>query len=111
MTYARTPLTVKNGDTFRKTLTVTKDDGTVANLTGATLTFYMGLRHATTPTLTVPLAIADPATGKGTLELTAIQTAALAAGTPYFYEVELISDNGDVSTIVEGVITVTPDLG
>lgn len=47
--------------------------------------------------------------GNITLVLTAAETAALAAGR-YVYDLELVSSGGQVKRIIEGILTVTPEV-
>jgi hypothetical protein len=44
-----------------------------------------------------------------TLSLTATETAALAAGR-YVYDLELVSSGGQVTRLLEGVVTVSPEV-
>jgi hypothetical protein len=44
-----------------------------------------------------------------TLALTATETAALAAGR-YVYDLELVSSGGQVTRLLEGVVTVSPEV-
>lgn len=103
-------LRVKQGDHFSAPLTVT-DDGVVANITGATLTFHLRTFGATTDTLSVVLTPLVPASGTATLALTALQTAALSPSTAYQYEVEMVDALGNISTPVFGRVFVKADAG
>jgi hypothetical protein len=44
-----------------------------------------------------------------TLSLTATETAALAAGR-YVYDLEMVSSGGQVTRLLEGVVTVSPEV-
>ncbi len=106
-----TDLTIKQGDTFRQTLTVTNRDGTPTNLTGVSLTAHFRMPGAAADLLTVALTIIDAVAGLAQLALTSTQTAALAAWVLLTYEVELVDTVGDIWTPVEGRVLVMPDLG
>ncbi len=106
-------LTVKQGDTFTKVLTVTDEDGVAVNLTGATLTFHLRAPWATTDAITPAptLALTTPLSGIATLTLTAAQTAALTARATYTYEIEILDALANVTTPVDGLCYVGADLG
>lgn len=106
-------LTIKQGDDFSKTLTITDADGAAIDITGATLTFHLRApgadEDAVDPAPT--LALTTPGSGVATLTLTDTQTAALTAGVTYRYECELVDGTGLVSTPVEGLALVLGDVG
>lgn len=104
-------ITVKQGDTFFHTLTVTNSDGTPANLTGAMVNMYLSYTGATPPLTTFPLVILDAEAGTATLTISAADTAALVAGRTYRYEVEVIDTLSQVLTPVEGRLFVLQDRG
>lgn len=106
----RTDISIHQGDTYTKVLTVTDDAGDPLNLTGASLTFalkaFMG-----SVVLTSNLALTTPASGIATLELSAAQTAALTAERVYRYEVEVVDATSKVTTPIEGLACVAGDIG
>lgn len=106
----RSDISIKQGDTYTRVLTVTDASGTAINITGASLTFalkqYMG-----SVVLTSSLALTTPASGIATLELSAAQTAALTAERIYRYEVEVVDAQSKITTPVEGLAVVTGDIG
>lgn len=106
----RSDISIKQGDTYTKTLTVTDDSGTAINITGASLTFalkqFMG-----SVVLTSSLALTTPASGIATLELSAAQTAALTAERNYRYEVEVVDSQSKVTTPITGLAYVETDIG
>ena len=89
-------------------------DGVAVNLTGYTARMDVRLRHSSTDKL---LALSSPSAGitlgglAGTIDLvlTAAQTAALAEGL-YVYDLELVSGAGVVTRLLEGTVTVTPEV-
>lgn len=109
-------ISIKQGDTFTRMLTVTDEDGDPIDLTGATLTFHLralgsaadaadAIDPAPTLTLTTPLA------GIATLTLTAAQTAALTPRATYLYEVECVDALLNVTTPVDGLCYCAEDRG
>ena len=101
-------LTIDQGSTFNVTLDLTDENDTVIDLTG-----YSGvsqIRKTFTSLTGVSFAVAISAQyGTVTLSLTPAQTASLVAGR-YVYDVELTSAGGTVSRIIEGIVTVTPQV-
>lgn len=106
-------LTIKAGDDFSRTLTVTDDAGAAVDITGCTLTFHLRAPGATTDAITPAptLALTTPASGIATLTLTDAQTATLTALTTYTYEISMLDGTGLISTPVEGLAFVASDLG
>jgi hypothetical protein len=106
-------LSIGQGDTITRPLTVTDDDDVPVNLTGATVRFNLRRAHATALAITPAptLDLTAPAAGGCTLTLTAAQTAALAAGGRYVYEVEITDASGNVTTPVAGLCYVAEDVG
>lgn len=106
-------LTIKQGDDFSKTLTITDAAGAAINITGATLTFHLRAPGASTDAITPAptLTLTTPASGVATLALTDTQTATLTAGLTYRYEVEMVDGTQLISTPVEGLALVEGDIG
>lgn len=109
---SRGDLTIKRGDTFRRTLQVTNVDDEIENITGATLTFIVRASPAATVnTLTQELTITNAAQGLAVLVIPASTVDSnLTAGRFYVYEVEMLL-SGEVSTVIEGRVYVEPDRG
>ena len=102
--------TLEQGATFSREITV-QDSGSPMNLTGHTPRMQMRSTHdSSTIALTFTAAIANPATnGKINLGATATATAAVEEGI-YVYDLEIESSAGTVTRILEGTITVTPEV-
>lgn len=101
-------LVVDQGSTFSTDLTLTDENGDPLILDGYTANsqirkWYTSSNAAATFTTSVNNQI-----GSITLSLTANQTSNLVAGR-YVYDVE-ISSGSEVSRIVEGIVTVTPQV-
>ena len=67
---------------------------------------YESTKTRTTISTTIA---ADPLTGVVTLSLTPAQTTALSDGR-YVYDLEITSSTGEVTRVIEGIITVTPQV-
>jgi hypothetical protein len=101
-------LVIDQGSTYSTDLTLTDENGDPLNLNGYGANsqirkWYSSTNAAATFTTTI-----NVSSGVITLGLTANQTSNLVAGR-YVYDVE-INDGGEVSRIVEGIVTVTPQV-
>ena len=100
-------LVIDQGATFSVDLDLTDENGDVIDLSGYTANSQ--IRKWYTSTTSYPFtASVNSSAGIITLSMTAIQTANLTAGR-YVYDVE-ISDNSTVSRVIEGIVTVTPNV-
>lgn len=101
-------LIIDQGSTYSTILNLTDDDDAVINLTG-----YVGtaqIRKHYTSSANTPFTVTiSPLDGTVALSLTANQTSNLVAGR-YVYDVELTNASGIVSRVVEGIVTVTPQV-
>ena len=102
--------TLEQGATFSREITV-QDSGSPMNLTGHTPRMQMRSTHdSSTIALTFTAAIANPATnGKINLGATATATAAVEEGI-YVYDLEIESGSSGVTRLLEGQVTVTPEV-
>jgi thymidine phosphorylase len=99
-------LVIDQGSTFSVVLDLTDENGDVIPLEGYVATSQMRKWYTSlNPTATFTTSV-DAQKGEMTLSLTANQTSSIVAGR-YVYDVE-IDQNGVVSRIVEGIVTVTP---
>ena len=103
-------LFIDQGTTFTTTISVADGNGTALDLTG-----YSGiaqLRKTYESITSVPFNVTfeTPRTnGQVSLKLTRAQTAALADGR-YVYDVEVTDGANTRSRLVEGIVTVTPQV-
>jgi len=108
MAYAE--LTIDQGTTFQTSIDLANDDGTAINV--ANYTFQSQIRksyYSANATANLTVTVVDEANGNVTLSLTSDETANIAAGR-YLYDIKMTS-SGDVTTrIVEGIVTVTPQV-
>ena len=101
-------LVVDQGATYSTSITITDDNDNIYDLTGYTGAAQMR-KHYTSSNATSFSVSLDSALGVVTLALTATQTANLTAGR-YVYDVEITSSSNVVSRILEGIVTVTPNV-
>lgn len=101
-------LIIDQGSTYSTTINITDDNDEPIDLTGYTGTAQ--IRKHYTSTANTPFSVSiGGVEGAVLLSLTPTQTANLMAGR-YVYDVELTSSGGVVSRIVEGIVTVTPQV-
>ena len=102
--------TLEQGSTFSRQITV-QENGTALNLTGYTARMQMRSTHdSSTIALTYTSTIASPASnGIVNLSATASQSAAIEEGI-YVYDLEIESGTGVVTRLMEGKVTVTPEV-
>jgi hypothetical protein len=104
-------LSIDQGATFTSDITVKDINGNVFDLTGYTAVGKLAKGYSSTRTrtaMTTSFAI-DRTTGILSISLTANQTAALDPER-YVYDVEIISSGGVVTRVLEGIITVRPEV-
>ncbi len=101
-------LVVDQGATFETVLTLTQDNGDLIDLTGYTGTAQLR-KHYTSSNSTSFTVTLGGANGTVTLGMSANTTANVVAGR-YVYDVELV-DSGNIATrLIEGIVTVTPQV-
>tara|TARA_R100001377_G_scaffold44329_1_gene25246 strand:+ start:1200 stop:1532 length:333 start_codon:yes stop_codon:yes gene_type:complete len=105
----RSDMIIDQGSTFSTVVTVTDTDGSVVNLTGYTANSQIR-KHATSSGATATFGISNGGTnGQLTLSLAHANTSAITAGR-YVYDVEVTSGANVRSRVVEGIVTVTPEI-
>lgn len=101
-------LVIDQGSTYSVTLDLTDENGDVIDLNGYVANSQIRKWYtSSTPSASFTTSI-NAASGELTLSLTANQTSNLVAGR-YVYDVE-ITQSDVVSRIVEGIVTVTPQV-
>lgn len=101
-------LIIDQGTTYSTTIDVTDDNDVPINLNGYTGTAQLRKHYSSSNSTVFTVSLA-PLDGIIILSLTSTQTAALKAGR-YVYDVELTNTSNVVSRIVEGIVTVTPQV-
>lgn len=101
-------LIIDQGTTYSTDLQLTDDAGNVIDLTSYTAAAQIRKTYTSSSATNFTVTI-GASTGLVTLSLTANQTSNITAGR-YVYDVELTSAGGVVSRIIEGIVTVTPQV-
>jgi hypothetical protein len=101
-------LIIDQGTTYSTTIDVTDDNDVPINLSGYTGSAQLRKHYSSSNSTIFTVSLA-PLDGIVILSLTSAQTAALKAGR-YVYDVELTNTSNVVSRIVEGIVTVTPQV-
>lgn len=103
-------LAIDQGTTYTVTIGITDEAGSPRNLTGYTARSQMRRSYYTNSNVAFTANILNPSDGEVTLSLSSAQTSALRLGR-YVYDLELVeSSSGSVERIVEGIITVYPEV-
>lgn len=103
-------LYIDQGSTFSTTVYVKNDNETAFDLTGHTAAGQIRKSYSSSTAVDFTLEIADPSTlGQINASLTATQTATLEEGR-YVYDIEVTSTSGTVTRVLEGIITVSPQV-
>ena len=102
---------IDQGSTYSKSITVYENDGTtIQNLTGYTASSQLRKNYTSTAYTTILATIQTPATnGVIVISLTAVQTAALKSGR-YVYDLQITAADATVTRVIEGVITIRPEV-
>ena len=102
---------IDQGSTFSKQITVYETDGTtIQNLTGYTAASQIRKNYTSTAYTTILATIQTPATnGVIVMSLTAVQTAALKSGR-YVYDLQITAADTTVTRVIEGIITIKPEV-
>ena len=101
-------IVIDQGTTFSTTINLTDDDDAPINLTGYSGRSKMKKHYTSSNSHTFTVSLGGN-TGVLVLSLSANQTSNIVPGR-YVYDVELIDTSNVVSRIVEGIVTVTPEV-
>lgn len=104
-------LYLDQGTTFNNVINLT-DDVTNAYINVAGYTVRSQMRRSyfsANASANITCTITDAANGEITMSMTAANTALLKAGR-YLYDLEVVDVAGNTSRILEGIITVTPEV-
>lgn len=103
-------LYIDQGSTFSTTVFVKNDDETPFDLTLYTAAGQIRKSYSSSTKVDFTLEIANPATlGQINLSLTPTQTSTLEEGR-YVYDIEVTSTTSTVTRVVEGLVTVSPQV-
>lgn len=108
MPYAE--LTVDQGATYETTLDLIADDGTAINVAGYVFSGQIRKSYySKSATANLTISVTNAATGNVMMSLNAATTANIKAGR-YLYDVKMIDTANVTTRIVEGIITITPQV-
>ena len=100
---------LEQGATFNRILTL-KENNSAMNLTNYTVASKMRSTHDSSPVAgTFTCTISDATAGEITMQMTNSTTAAIEEGM-YVYDMEITNSAGTVTRILEGTITVNPEV-
>jgi hypothetical protein len=104
-------LTIDQGTDFFRTFTVVDNDNVPVNITGFSISGKLKKSTIGANNTAIPfvITITDAVTGKVKMELSNITTDLLIPGR-YVYDIELINTSNKIFRIVEGIITVNPNI-
>ena len=101
-------LVVDQGATFETVLTLTQDNGDLIDLTGYTGSAQLKKHYTSSNGTSFSVALGG-ANGTVTLGMSANATANVVSGR-YVYDVELTDSGGVITRLIEGIVTVTPQV-
>jgi hypothetical protein len=100
---------VDQGSDYSNIITVTSTTGQALDLTGYTVASQMRKSYTSTTAYAFTASIYVAAQGKVRIQLTATQSEAIPPGR-YLYDLEVTSGAGAKKRVVEGIVTVTPQI-
>ena len=101
-------ITIDQGTTFSTVISLADEEEVAVNLTGYTANSQIRKHYSSSNSQSFSITLGGTS-GTITLSLTSTQTSNLTPGR-YVYDVELTSSSNVVSRIVEGIVTVTPEV-
>ena len=104
----RVNILIDQGTDFTTSVNLTDNNGAQLNLTGMTAASQIRKTHSSSNATNFTTSLANN-TGTLTLSLNNSVTSSMSAGR-YVYDVELTDSSNVVSRILEGIVTVTPEV-
>lgn len=101
-------LIIDQGADYETSINVTDDDDAVINLTGYTGAAQMRKHYTSVSYYSFNVSISGPQ-GIVTLTMSSNTSASIPAGR-YVYDCELTDTQGKTSRLVEGIVTITPNV-
>ena len=103
-------ITIEQGSTFAKTITLKDDGDVVINISADTFRGQVRKQHSATTTKAVfDFVITDGVNGVLSWGLTSANTTAMGSG-KFVYDIEWVKASGNVVRILEGVAVATPEV-
>lgn len=102
-------LFVDQGSAYSNIITVAATTGLPLDLTDYTVASQMRKSYSSSTYHNFTASIYDATNGKVRLQLTSTQSAGITPGR-YLYDVEITDPNGSKTRVIEGIVTVTPEI-
>ena len=102
-------LFVDAGSDYSNIITVSATNGQALNLTGYTVASQMRKSYGSTTVYSFAPSLYDALNGKVRLQLSASTSSSIPAGR-WLYDVEITSPSGTKTRVVEGIVTITPEI-
>jgi hypothetical protein len=103
-------LTIDQGSTFDAALSLVGDDGVAIDLSGCTVRGQIRKAYTSAnAAANIVCTITDAVGGNVDIGLSAATTANIKFGR-YVYDIEYVDTFGTITRIVEGIVTVTPEV-
>ena len=102
-------LVIDQGTDYSTVVNVSDSDGVAIDLTGYSGAGQLRKHYTSSNSVSFNVSVSNATAGEVTLALTARQTSNISAGR-YVYDVEVTSTSNVVSRIVEGIVTITPQV-
>lgn len=102
-------LFVDAGASYSNIISVAATNGQALNLTGYSVASQMRKSYQSSQSFTFTASIYDAGAGKVRLQLSPEQSSAIPAGR-WLYDVEITSPSGTKTRVVEGIVTVNPQI-
>ena len=101
--------TIEQGTTFNRVLTL-QENGSAMNLSGYSVASQIRSTHDSSSVAgTISCTISNASSGQITLTMTNSTTSGIEEGI-YVYDIEITSGAGSVTRILEGKVTVSPEV-
>ena len=102
-------LDIDQGSDFTTEITLENDNDTPMNLTGFSVYSQFRKSYGASTAYSFVCAITNAATGKITLSLSGTTSSTIKPGR-YLYDVEIVAPGGAKTRVVEGIITLNPEI-
>ena len=102
-------LFVDAGADYSTIITVAATNGQPLNLTGYSVASQMRKSYSSSTVYNFTTSVYDASQGKVRLQLNNSQSSAIPAGR-WLYEVDITSPSGTQTRVLEGIVTVTPEI-
>jgi hypothetical protein len=102
-------LAIDQGSDFTSTIQLNNDTGTDRDLSGYSVRGQLRRSYGSTSNVAFTSNISSSSTGEVTFSLSSAATANLKYGR-YVYDLELYTNTGNVERILEGIVTVYPEV-